>query len=382
MIGPYILYYYILQGNVNFSWYNIKEFQDRLLAPNLKEINTKVEVMGERYWRLFHIRDYQVPLPIKHPLFLISPIIEDRADSDEVDIGILYQDHRLERFVELRFGKGQKFSRRINDQKLFTVPVVKGHLESFRKIEIWRDLFKKSLAIDSVWKIFNLNYLDMTYNLYILYLRHKFFTKQMSFFGQSKTGAFVVEIDEQLTRYKKEIIFKFVDGVIENYTLVTRRYDNDAENIRRRLLRDLSFSYSSKTMAKGLYNIFRDLSYQLKIQQEGMLYLFSAWSHDINNKEFLREIIKYLERGKDNLSQLGPLYYYIFKKYGRDFNSKERENYTFETKEQIEDKKDIANIKNAPDVETSPDITDDQRMENGLNKAIDNENNDTIMRKY
>lgn len=52
-----------------------------------------------------------------------------------------------------------------------------------------------------------------------------------------------------------------------------------------------------------------------------MIYLYSAWSHDLNNRDFVRVIILFLERGKLNLKYLKPFYEFAYRKFGSTLSS-------------------------------------------------------------
>jgi hypothetical protein len=71
-----------------------------------------------------------------------------------------------------------------------------------------------------------------------------------------------------------------------------------------------------------LYKEFKQLNFSRQVDQEGMLYLFSAWTHELNNLELLKEMIFFLERGRNNSKQLRPLYSFAMNHYGKTFTSK------------------------------------------------------------
>lgn len=53
-----------------------------------------------------------------------------------------------------------------------------------------------------------------------------------------------------------------------------------------------------------------------------MLYLFSAWTQEVESQELLKEIIFYLERGRNTGKQLKTMYKYALKKYGKTFTTR------------------------------------------------------------
>ena len=62
-----------------------------------------------------------------------------------------------------------------------------------------------------------------------------------------------------------------------------------------------------------------------------MLYLFAAWTHQMDDKKFLKEMIQFLERGREHKNQLKPLYKYSFERYGTSFSLKDENRKNLET---------------------------------------------------
>ena len=63
--------------------------------------------------------------------------------------------------------------------------------------------------------------------------------------------------------------------------------------------------------------------FKKQIGHDGMIFLFSAWSHHQNDKKFLKEMIQRLERGEDTKDQLRALYKYSLERYKQTFSNKE-----------------------------------------------------------
>ncbi len=82
---------------------------------------------------------------------------------------------------------------------------------------------------------------------------------------------------------------------------------------------------SSEASSVTLYNEFQSLSFKRKTDQEGMIYLMSAWTHVNENKNFLRQMIQFLERGEQNMIYLAPLYEYALRTYGTSFSKNSEE---------------------------------------------------------
>ena len=93
-------------------------------------------------------------------------------------------------------------------------------------------------------------------------------------------------------------------------------------NLRSKFLEAIVFSPVDESIGRFLYTEFKQLNYARQIDQEGMLYLFSAWSQNPDNVELLKEMIYYLERGQNTKKQLKILYTYSFKRYGKTYTTR------------------------------------------------------------
>ena len=86
-------------------------------------------------------------------------------------------------------------------------------------------------------------------------------------------------------------------------------------------MRETIYKASSVDSAIPIYAQYKNISYNRRIDQQGMTYLYAAWSHDLNNREYVRVIIMFLERGKSNLKFLKPFYEYAYKRFGSNLSS-------------------------------------------------------------
>ncbi len=107
------------------------------------------------------------------------------------------------------------------------------------------------------------------------------------------------------------------------YPLVirTRTSDISAMNFRSKFIREINYKSSTTDSAISIYGSYKQISYGQRIDQQGMAYLYSAWSHDPENRDYIRVIILFLERGKLNLKYLKPFYEYAYKKFGSSLST-------------------------------------------------------------
>ena len=118
-----------------------------------------------------------------------------------------------------------------------------------------------------------------------------------------------------------ELILTKQRGLIYSYLIVTDLQNNESQILRYKFLKEISFRPSTASLARILYKEFKALDYKDQVSQIGMMYLISAYSH-ANDKLYLQEMIRFLERGERNQTQLKRLYEYANIKYGETFTQK------------------------------------------------------------
>ena len=144
---------------------------------------------------------------------------------------------------------------------------------------------------------------------------------------------------------------------------------------------DLNLKISSVDSSVPIYAQYKNLSYKDRVDQMGMTYLYTAWSHDLENREFVRVIILFLERGKDNLKFLQPFYEFAYKKFGTNLSSNNdvlEESASERLRRQIKEEQE-AELKRAAEEKTTKfegQFTNpDEKIKYFLNKAKEKKNN-------
>jgi hypothetical protein len=132
-------------------------------------------------------------------------------------------------------------------------------------------------------------------------------------------------------------------------------------------------------MIDFLYKEFKQLNFSRQIDQEGMLYLFTAWSQNTSNTELFREMIYYLEKGGQSKLQLRPLYKYALDNFGKtfstksDFNENDDQNITLQRKIEIEKNETLKKIQaDKETIPVKPEMTPEEKMNSYLKKAKEN----------
>lgn len=340
-IAPYHIYTLTLTEGVSTSFLVMKPsipvFYD---GHDLQFYHMENENEDKQLYREFHFSNFLMPLPFNHPLFSLIPTIKN--ESNGARLGASFIDGKNTVLLSFMLEKVYKFETSFGDQKIFLLPVFKNHISRKSEEEVWRDLFSKKLSLPSnVGKSFyeslmvlkEVTYNDLVYNLYILYNRNRLFaedTKRISYNKDTNQG--VIELPSDDPKYRVEKLYIIEKGMIYSLTLRTRKAVAHAENYRNKILNETKFKNSTTDSSIPIYAQYRNISYGNRVDQQGMTYLYSAWSHDLANRDYVRVIILFLERGKSNLKFLKPFYEYAFKKFGS--NLSENNEFLLETPEE------------------------------------------------
>jgi hypothetical protein len=157
--------------------------------------------------------------------------------------------------------------------------------------------------------------------LYILNLRSRLLPekiKSIEYDSESQVGLVIFEDSNNL---RVERIFVLNQGIVYPISIKTNLLYPLAKISRNKFIRTLKFKDSSKDSSVSIYAEYKNLEYRERLDQKGMILLFSAWSHDLENKDYIRVIIMFLERGQTNIKYLRPFYEYAYKKFGSTFSN-------------------------------------------------------------
>ncbi len=326
-----------------------------------KDINKNID--ESKLFELFHFSHFLLPFPLSSSLLQFIPIIKIEGSGPR--LGASFFDGKKIELFSFMLEKAIKLETTTGNQKLFLLPVFNNHISRKTEADLWRDLFSKKLSLPSnVGKSFfttlmtlkSVTYNDLVYNLFVLYNRDFIFpvnTKRISF--DSKTNRGMIEIPSDNPRYRKEILFYVDRGIIYSISFKTLINDQTAESYRNKFVRELSFKDSSTDSSIDIYAHYKNIAFSGRVEQMGMLYLFSAWSHDLTNKEFVRVIIYFLEKGKSNLKYLKPFYEFAYKKFGSTFST-ESDNLIESAQEKIrrKTKEELENEVKGEEQKTNP----------------------------
>lgn len=314
---PYRKYSGWVQGQNWDHFYAIQNFKPLYLNPvELTEIPNYQEDYVQ-LWKEFPIRNSLIPLPTRHPLFLTVPMVEAKDKNTTDNLGMMIYSstgRELSRVYTLPTGLYPDHSQ---GQELFKLPFVKNKILKRPLDTVWADIF--SLKIENKNKSLD----EMIYDLYIIHLRSKLLPKDTVKYGLIKDGKqAMIELNSPNKDYFVELIMTQNNGTVYSYLLRTEKINPDSIKLRAKFLSSISFSPVDKAMGRLLYTEFKQLNFARQVDQEGMIYLFSAWTQDMDSVELLKEMIFYLERGQNNKQQLKELYNYAFARYGKTFTNR------------------------------------------------------------
>lgn len=283
----------------------------------------------EGLYKTFHFYHFELPMPMNHLLFSLIPTI--KIESSGPRLGARFQNGKNAELFSFMLEKTYKLETTSGDQKLFILPIFKNYISRKSGDEIWGDLFQKQLSLpsnegesfyESLISLRKVSYKDLVYNLYILYNRRYVLptnTQNFSYYKEKNMG--IVKLPSDDPRILVERLYILHEGLIYPLVIRTRTSDSSAMNFRAKFIREIQYKSTSTDSAISIYASYKQIPYGQRIDQQGMTYLYSAWSHDPENRDYIRVIILFLERGKLNLKYLKPFYEYAYKKFGSSLST-------------------------------------------------------------
>lgn len=318
LVMPNYYYHQIVTKGKSYELFKLNHFKAKLAKPGelIEEEESRVE--NPELWRKFQIKDVLIPLPVHHPLYLTSPILNynDQGRAPEIGIRILKPDGR--ELAKILFLNSSFLNPKLDTQELFKIPIFKTRLAKINRFKLWQDLFTKDLTNPEI------SYKEIAYNLFLLDLRHRFLPAKTLNFHLAKNKKFaLVELKSDNLDYRTELILSYTGGQLLSYLIVTDKQTEGALELRNYFLHNISMQPGSSHLSEIIFKEYSALDFKERVDLEGLTYLFSAWSHDTGNKDYIRSMIENLERGSkfSNFDeQLKELYIYAAKAYKTTFS--------------------------------------------------------------
>ena len=329
VIAPYHIYTLTLTEGVNTRFLQMDPTKSVFYDGKLVDIKRPSTMVDESLYKTFHFYHFEIPMPMNHLLFSLIPTI--KIESNKPRLGARFQNGKNSELFSFMLERPYKLQMTSGDQKLFILPIFKNYISRKSSDEIWGDLFQKKLSLpsndgesffDSLFYLRKVGYKDLVYNLYILYNRRFVLpaeTQSFSYYKEKNIG--IVKLPSDDPRIMVERLYITQDGLIYPLIIRTRTTDGSAMNFRAKFIREIQYKSTSTDSAISIYGSYKQIPYGQRIDQQGMTYLYSAWSHDPDNRDYIRVIILFLERGKLNLKYLKPFYEYAYKKFGSSLST-------------------------------------------------------------
>ncbi len=328
-IAPYHIYTLTLTEGVNTRFLQMSSSDKALYDGNRVLLNDIDSMIDKNLFEPVHFNNFVMPMPVNHPQFSLIPVI--RIEGAGPRLGASFQNSKNVEFFSFMVERPYKFETSHGDQKLFILPFFKNYISRKNQKEVWRDLFEKKLSLPSnegksffetLSTIYNVSYQDLVYNLYILYNRRFLAPNKVNaivYYPAKEMG--IIELTSPNPKIRVERLFIIENNLIYPVLIRTKIGELSAENFRSKFISEIYQKLSSTDSAIPIYARYKQLNYGKRIDQLGMAYLYAAWSHDLSNKDFVRVIILFLERGKLNLKYLKPFYEFAYKKFGSSLSS-------------------------------------------------------------
>lgn len=334
IVLPYHTYYLALSEGIQNSYIDLPRYPDMYYTgKSISAIEENQEVsLNNEQWRRFPFENYTVPLPYQNPLFVFVPDFKFIDGKERKGFSLISNQGKF--YIHYMIGGVYKFQVDYQTDWIFRLPYFSKYIRRKKPSELWADILTKQISfpekgskglIEYIEEISKLDLHQMVYNIFILKSRKNFLPEKVLDYAQfPENNLAIVEIEPRFSGTKLEKIFLYRDGELYTYYLETSLNQEIAKYLRWNFIRNVEYTENPPEKAIGIYALFRKLAYKQKTNQEGLIHLFTAWTLNPEKKEFLKEMVQYLERGpSSNLVYLKPLYKYSLKHYNTTFSLRE-----------------------------------------------------------
>lgn len=325
---PYHFYLHLVNNGFENEYVSVSKLPEHFYRPSQESIEQLADpnsFVEQTYWRSFHFNNFELPLPVGHPLIRTVPIL--RKVSKKNEIGFKYLNRKNEMIFSFELLLPEKMIIPFENQIFFRIPFIKRRLFTRWDQNLWDLLFTKEIEgksenylVRKMYSLRNLSYDDLGRNIFFLSWRQDFFnSREAVFFKIKELGNYVVR-DQEDKGIVTETMFFFANDRIYRLKMNYLKNDPVAEKLRSKLYYGTRFKKTHSDAGRSIYSRFRKLTYKEQIDEVGALHLFASFSHNIENEEFMKRMIEILERGRDNIFFLEPLYAYSFLEFGSNFS--------------------------------------------------------------
>lgn len=334
--SPYHFYKAAIQEGIESPFLSLRKLPEQFYSGQTYDLAKMPGITEDeaRLWENLHFNDFMIPFPIRHPSFWVTPYIE--SFGGESFFGFQILNYNLDVINQVVFKKRERFKLDLYRHKIFHLPMFERKITKMGLEAVWKDVFRENIYLSpylespGYFDVFiptQLPLAEMAYDLFILSVRERFFpikTRGLYYWEKRKLGIIEIMDDETIQdkakRFHQEVVYYLQGDQIYTIEIKTLIEDLSAEKYRQKLLKDITFKKSEPDSSIPLYATFQNLPYQTKLTPTGLTYLFAAFSHQKKSEDFLRQSIRFMERGKNNRVYLDPLYKYGYDLYGTSFS--------------------------------------------------------------
>lgn len=370
---PYRLYSQWVSGQDWDKYFSIPNYKKQWLVPIPSSPISKYDEDYSQLWKQFPLRNLLIPLPVRHPLYKTIPYLEKIKGNKSPNLGFSIISSAGRELIHLYSIPSYFLSDYSSGQEFFKLPFIRNRILKMTPNDVWKETFSRVIKIES--KTLD----EMILDLYVLHLRSKLIPSRAKSYSILKNGIAIIELESNDKDFSVELISELQSGKVSGYLIKTEINNEDSLNLRSKFLNSIVINPEDQGIIDFLYKEFKQLNFARQIDQEGMLYLFTAWSQNTSNTELFREMIYYLEKGGQSKLQLRPLYKYALDNFGKtfstksDFNKNDDQNITLQRKIEIEKNETLKKIQVEKEaIPEKPDMTPEEKMNSYLKKAKEN----------
>jgi hypothetical protein len=336
---PYKLYSQVLESGMESRFFSTQKLMDYHQAPKNWRPEESVTPTFNKF-KSFHFGDYSLPLPVHHHEFMLIPLVEQYESW--LSLGALFYGLNRREYVRFRVDSPVVLNDKNPTGRIFDIPLLQTTVLKKSSQEFLKDVFSLDVRLPqnnySWWNRYKLyhqvSYADLVYRLKVLEKRRELFPSTAKGFDwdeRYKLGIFYLEefgindtkvlADDLEPEYSNEMVVMYNNGNLHRLRLRTHLHERTSQFYRELFYKTLTFQESTKESSYPLYAQYKSLNRKDQLDQIGMTFLFTAWSHVPEEEEYLRGIIQSIEKGRSALHHLSPLYSYALRRYGTNFSS-------------------------------------------------------------
>lgn len=332
---PYDFYSRFEEAKVRGDFLKIEKMNKDLYNLGHKREFTYSVIDTDKVWTEVNFNKFKISMPKNHPSIELAPrpiVFRTRYYPN-----FSFKNSNGKNILHVNFLDRKPLDLSLPTDKIFRTALVRKYISSLSYKKIINDVFSKDLSIPKYsilnpLKLMNswskTSPLMLAYNIYIYKLREIIFEENYSEFYYPKENFVIYKTEKENIftdgEYHSYIINIFKNGYIHRIE-VTVRKDLPMSNLAfTRIVKSLDFDPQlEENESLKYYTFFKSLPYTERLSNLGMVYLYSAWSLDLSNLNFIREIIQFFERNDKNQTILNPLYEFARQTSGTNFSRKD-----------------------------------------------------------